>query len=450
MYSYNFITLNAENMLADNNYEIEEFNKGDNTYAYAKFQYDLSVNSSDIREIVLNEMEQQDNALFYQLGQCKLIKDHKENLKKIAVEKRKKFKPQDTLREFLVYVDFESIFKNKNLNIPLSNEYRNQTKETLNNNNDLAFRLRWMFDPDNGIRLSFDGKDKNDKTKVWKTFVPFDKSGSMSRNSQITFIDKSLKAEVEKRLLLDMRFYKNNPNDAEPIRVISSQYYAYRGLYMSTGFRILHKRAGFTEAELCLNHETVIVIPDKVEKLTGKKLFVAETENPEQCNENSLWKFKETTGEVESNFFDGEGLICRTYTKFINEQLKSRYDFKKESHSFQIRMPFAKGMLHEVNFQQYLNDQLAKSIFKDTLHNDDPLWIEDIFEIKRDLRKAKIILTKSMFKCAGWLEKWREYAEKGKTVLFASQKDIELVKKDPMEYYFEKMQKYKHKAQSKS
>lgn len=448
IYTFNFITLNAGNMVAENNYEIVESTKAGNTYAYAKFEYDLSANSSDIREIVLNEMEQQDNALFYQLGQCQLIKNHKSNLKKIALEKNKKFRPQDVLREYLVYVDFESIFKDKNLNMPLSNEYRNQTKETLATNNDLAFRLRWMFDPENGIRLSFDGKDKNDETKVWRTFVPFDKSSSMSRSSQITFIDKELKAEVEKRLLLDMRFYKNNPDDEteeEPIKVISSKYYAYRGLYLSTGCRITHKRKGFTEAELYLNHETVIVIPDEEKILYDKKLFAAETANPKHCDENSLWTFKETTGDVESNFFDGEGLICPIYANYINKQLQDRYGFQKESHSFQIRMGFAiKGMLHEVNFQQYLNDQLAKSIFKGTLRKDDPLWIEDIFKMKRDLRKAKIILTKSMFKCAGWLTKWREYAKEGKTALFENQKDLELVKKDPMEYYFSKMEKYKH------
>ena len=447
MRTYNFITLNAGSMIADNNFEVKEVEKSGNRYAYVKFRYDLSGKSSDIREVVLNEMEQQDNALFYQLQQCQTIIDHKEALRKKAKEENKIFKPQDVLREHLVYVDFNSIFKDKLVNFSLGNEYKNQTKEELEASSGNANLLRWMFDSDYGIQLSFDGKDKDDETKEWRTFLPFDKSGSMSRENQTTFIEKGLKAEVESRLLLDMRFYKNNPDDEteeEPIRVISSKYYAYRGLYMSTGYRINHKWNGFSDAELCLNHETVIVIPDEEKTLINKKLFTAETTDTNNYDENTLWTFKEIFGKVESNFFDGEGLICPAYAKHINEQLQSRYRFKKIANSFQCRLPFAKGMLHTVSVQQYLNEQLANSIFKDTLHKDEPLWIEDIFKIKRDLRKVKIILTKSCFKLVGWLTKWREYAKEGKTSLFESPEDLELVKKDPMEYYWKKAEQYKH------
>ena len=72
---YNFITLNAGSMIAEHNFRVvkqEKFN-GNNA---ALFEYDLSTNGADIREIVINEMEQQDNALFWQLEQGDVIKKH--------------------------------------------------------------------------------------------------------------------------------------------------------------------------------------------------------------------------------------------------------------------------------------------------------------------------------------------------------------------------------------
>lgn len=436
-------------MIIDNNFEVVE-KKTSNKPERVNFKYDLSDNGTDIREIVLNETEQQDNALYFQLEQCKLIKKYKDYLRQKATDNNVNYNPKDSLREYLVYVDFESIFKNKNLNMPLGNEYKEQTKETLEGADGKPYLLRWMFDPENGIQLSFDGKDKYDKNKKWRTFVPFDKSSSMSRSCQITFIDKELKEEVEKRLLLDMRFYKKNPKDPSednPIPVVSSKYYAYRGLYLSTGYRIEHEHEGTFDDKLYLNHETVIVISDKKGLLPEKSIFTANTKDSVEnkvYDENSLWQFENVITKTKVDFFDGEGLLCREYAEIISDQLQHKYHFEKKSHSFQIRMPFAKGMLHEADFHKYLDDQLEKSIFKAVISEKDPLWIKDTFGISRDLRKAKVILTESMFKCAGWLKKWREFALEGKTAFFTSKEDLHLVKNDPMEYYFSKMQKYHH------
>ena len=429
---YNFITLNAGSMVADGNFTIEKPEYNDNKNAVI-FKYDLSFNGSDIREIVLNEMEQQDNALYYQLAQCDLIKKHeKENDLK---------EPKDILREHLVYVDFESIFKDKNMNMPLGDAYKEQNEETLKSKDGLAFRLRWMFDPDNGIQLSF-RKDNETGENVWQTFVPFDKSRSMSRSCQITFIDKNLKAEVEDKLLLDMRFYKKDKSEENPIPVVSSKYYAYRGLYLSTGYRINHEQTGEVANILYLNQETVIVIPDEKGIIPKESLFTATTTDNNNYNENTKWEFIKCEKDIKPNLFDGEGFICREYAAIINNQLKNINHFDNDSHSFQIRMPFAKGMLHEVDFQLFLDEQLAANKF--IKEKPAELFIRDVFNIKRDLRKAKIIMTESMFKCKGWLQTWCEFAKKGKTALFASEDDLNLVKSDPMKYYFTKMHKYHH------
>ena len=103
MNSYFFNTLNAGNMIIDNNYEVDIF--GDSGDAYPVFQYDLSENGSDVREIVLKKNKHQDNALYYQLLHCDLIQRY--------IKEKNITKPEDFLCEHLVYVDFESVVKNR-------------------------------------------------------------------------------------------------------------------------------------------------------------------------------------------------------------------------------------------------------------------------------------------------------------------------------------------------
>jgi len=95
--------------------------------------------------------------------------------------------------------------------------------------------------------------------------------------------------------------------------------------------------------------------------------------------------------------------------------------------SFQIRMPFAKGVLHRVDFHSFAGEFLEPS------DDGSGLMILDMFERKRSLKDAKIIMTRSMFKCAGWL---KDYCDGLKTP------DGEPV--DPMKYYFEKFHEYHH------
>ena len=95
--------------------------------------------------------------------------------------------------------------------------------------------------------------------------------------------------------------------------------------------------------------------------------------------------------------FDGQGFIGPDYAGYINEVL---YTDGKQIGAFQIRLPFAKGMFYDVDFHRFLNEYDENY----QAYNDTPYFITDAFGIKRDLKKAQIILTKSMFKCAGWLK----------------------------------------------
>lgn len=397
MARYNLLTLNAYKMLASETCKIMQT---DNTNWKVLFQFDLSEQNPGDHDVIFYEKAHEDNALFYQIRQCL------DNLtEKSSTEK-------DLLRQVLIFIDFKEVFQKSIVNTSTFDDYYSKTENDLKGDEGLGYRLRWMFNPDNGINISFDGN-------TWKTFVPFDKSGNMARSSFISFIDKDMKDKIDRRLLLDIDFSR--------IPVISSKFYAYRGLYLSSGYRI--EQSSDPRTGLCLNEETVIVIPDKMNKVFGD-VFTANKSKDDKMREDVPWSFSIKNFSNKLTTFDGEGLICPQYASFINKKLKENYRFKTEAHSFQTRMPFTKGVLHEVDFNKFFTEQLA------TLGKPlpDELLTEDIFHIKRDLRKAKIILTESMFKCCGWLAKQTDIWKNEMPEVFH----------DPMKYYFEKMDFYKH------
>ncbi len=371
MSGYNLITLDAGKIL--DNFTVEQLKN--NNYC-AKFEYDLSDKSSIRREIISSIDRYDDNALFYQIQQVVGETDAEE---------------ENSLQQVIIFVDFKKVFENQQ-DFKTSKDYRSLKKEDFNANP--VYRLKWIFDKDNGgITLTFDGK-------IFKTFVPFDKSPSMSRACKISFIDKDFKAEINTRLLLGIDFSK--------ISVVPSKYYAYRGLYLSSGYRI-------EQAEnFKLNAETVIVIDD-IEELWSGNVFTA------KFNED-FWKCENCSEKLSINLFDGEGLISPDFAKFVSNFLKLKYNFAGDSHSFQVRMPFIKGVLHEVDFNKFFVDE-------NLFGSETPLEIKDVFGLKRDLKKAKIILTKSMLKCCGWLKDyWNQ----------------EKLTSDPMEYFFQKVYEFQH------
>lgn len=114
--------------------------------------------------------------------------------------------------------------------------------------------------------------------------------------------------------------------------------------------------------------------------------------------QNSTRKYHrvETMTDVEVTCFDGEGLISKEYARVVDEKLCG----KKVHTSFQIRMPYVKGMLHEVDFKDYLDRSGADTI-------------TDLWGVQHPIQKVDIILTKSMFKGCGWLNEsgmsWEDY-----------------------------------------
>ena len=294
----------------------------------------------------------------------------------------------------LFFMDFSEMFQeNTELKKPYDFSKTQWTKEEVYGDN-INDKMYFLFK--NGFYVQYE------EEKVH--YVPFDGSASMFRNCRISFIDERMKEPMDERLCLGMDF--------STIQVRPHKYFAYRGLYLTDCIRIKE------DENLILNENTVIVLEDSNHYyLSGKEpgdVVVPVITAKEQ--EDTYWAIKKEENCPQINAFDGEGLISSYYADLINQKNKS-----VGATSYQIRMPFIKGMLHKVDFHGFFKEY-------GKLSEKEPYEIKDIFGIKRDLNKAQIILNKSMFKCYDWV---KAYAKLNSIA-------------DPMAFFFEGVKKYNH------
>lgn len=246
----------------------------------------------------------------------------------------------------------------------------------------------------NGFLMRYNGREMH--------MLPFDKSGNMSRECKLSFINAEYLEIMNERLNLGIDFGK--------IALNLSKYYSYRGLYLSTAKRIQNEM-------LTLTPETLIIVDDNLEKdfFNYQKEVNIEEGVAEELDHSkiSFRKYQEKREDIKVPF-DGQGIISPFYADLINEELET-----KNLNSFQIRLPFAKGMLHRVDFHAFLNEF-------DEAYKEDAYIIKDVYGIERDLKVANIIMTKSMFKGYSWL---KEHC-----------KD----EMDPMQFYCDAIREYAH------
>lgn len=237
-------------------------------------------------------------------------------------------------------------------------------------------------------------------------------------DQKMSFLREKISAKQKNSLLYRL----NMGIDFHGIEMSLSKFYSYRGLYLSSSRRIDPKL-------LDLNEKTIIVLPDKLPDKNMERYSEYCYSATADCfqNKKDISDNKEVKISFEQNMettlcndpmFDGEGLICGEYAGLINNALNLR------ANSFQIRMPFIKGVVHTVDFHGFLKEFSAGD-----------MTVKDIFGIRRDLSKAKIILTESMFKASKWLrEIWAN------DITLSSGKEIE----DPMAFFFARMKEYDH------
>ena len=293
--------------------------------------------------ILPNSEAQEDNALFYQI-MCVLHGGHfpEINMQRILPD----------LSESIFIMDFAGVFD------------RGRSRRQV----DRQKKAESLFRPE-GVTLNF-GAGVH-------TYVAFERSGSMSRQARLSFIRSDLYEEVRKRIMLDMAVS----------RCQLSKLYAYNGLMLSSGTRI-------SGVDLGKEHR-VIVVKNHVFKKYARVITVEAVAEKEGYKTYRRVE-EDGTREIESKRFDGEGLI----SKELAGQIDKKYCGKHIHHSFQVRMPYVKGMLHEVDYKDLMLHAGGKTI-------------TDIWGERHPIRETDIILTESMFKGIGWLTEngmsWRDY-----------------------------------------
>ena len=287
--------------------------------------------------------EQDDNALFYQI-MCVLHGD--------AFTGRPGGQLVTDLSDIIFYMDFSGIFDRSGAR--KKHLIRQEKAKAL-------FRSE-------GVSLDFGSGPHR--------YLAFERSGSMSRQARLTFIREDFYDTVRRRIMMDMTI-----GDCQ-----LSKLYAYNGLMLSSGIRI---------DGIGIDRPHRVVVIDNPTR-TERNVSVITVEDDGTQSSTRKYHRVEKKEDIEITCFDGEGLISKEYARVVDEKLCR----KKVHTSFQIRMPYVKGMLHEVDFKDFL-----------TLCGTDT--ITDLWGMEHSVRDVDVILTKSMFKGYGWLTasgmSWEDY-----------------------------------------
>lgn len=258
----------------------------------------------------------------------------------------------DSLLHALIYLDFSGIFDRP----PVG-----WVKE-------LRERAEQLFSPE-GVMVDF-GRDRY-------RFVAFERSASMSRENKLSFIREDLFASVWERITLGMEIRQCQ----------LSKLYAYNGLLFSDGKQIADYYSQI-EAE----H---IIIVDNPHSIV-KNVPVITVEDDGTGLPVRRYSRVEKNTDVEVMEYDGEGLVSKEFGEELSHEAAS----EGGHFSFQIRMPYIKGVVHAVDFQElFLEFGVTE--------------IKDIFGQRHPVDKVKMILTRSMFKGLSWMKEnglsWKEY-----------------------------------------
>lgn len=292
------------------------------------------------RCVVSDRQEQEENALFFQI-QCALHGDRFTPSEEPGVV--------EDLSAVLCYVDFSGIFDRS----PASP--RVARLQTL---------AETMFRPE-GVTLDLgDGP---------RQYAAFERSNSMSRMGRLSFIRADLWETVRRRIMLDLELGQCQ----------LSKLYAYNGLMLSTGARV-------EGIEIDRPHR-VIVVDNHALQRSARVITVEDVGGTDSVRR---YQRVERVEDFSVTEFDGEGLVSKEYAARLNKALGGRHT------SFQVRLPFVKGMLHQVDFHDFFRSA-------GTTH------LTDLWGVNHPVAKVDIILTKSMFKGYGWLaengKSWEDY-----------------------------------------
>ena len=257
-----------------------------------------------------------------------------------------------SLEEALVYLDFSDIFGRR----PVG-----QTKAL----QDMAEQL---FRPE-GIELNLGHGPLH--------FRAFERSASMSRNNMLSFIRCDLYDAMWERMTLGMSIGKCQ----------LAKLYAYNGLLFTSGHAV--------DSPLFRMDADHIIVVDNPRSIV-KDVAVVTVEDDGSEGPIRRYSRVERTADIDVLEFDGEGLISQELARDLGP-------FGSDHYSFQVRLPYIKGMVHKVNFRRLFTEFGVAEI-------------EDIEGVRHPVSRVNMILTKSMCKGWGWMKEnglsWREYLDR--------------------------------------
>ena len=298
-------------------------------------QYTFSLTPAQTKEVIMGDGEtwQEDNAIFFQT---------------MCVLRGEKYRQptSDTLISDLagviLYLDFKGIF-DRDADNPKAALMQKKTEA--------------MFSPE-GITLNFGQGDAR--------YLAFERSGSMSRSAILSFVRADICEALSRRMTVGMT-----------LGVCQlSKLYAYNGLLFSSGTRIETDMLWEKDAIVVIDNPTALY-PD-VDVITVKdKTGIGDARNYERVEKKS---------DIKVTLFDGEGILSPA----LAEEIDRLYCGKHIHTSFQIRMPYIKGMVHEVDFHGLFREATVTKI-------------TDLWGISHPIERVRMILTKSQFKGCGWM-----------------------------------------------
>lgn len=287
--------------------------------------------------------EQDSNALFFQI-MCVLRGDD------FAEPEDGRLIPD--LADQIFYMDFSGIFDRS------GERGRQQLRQE---------KAKALFRPE-GVCLDFGSGPRR--------YLAFERSGSMSRQAKLAFLRADIYDAVRRRIMMDMTI-----GDCQ-----LSKLYAYNGLMLSSGVRV-------EGVDIDRSHRVIVI--DNPEHIR-RQVRVITVEDDGTTGNTRKYRRVEKGADIPITCFDGEGLISKEYAKVVDRAFCGT----SVHTSFQIRLPYVKGMLHQVDFQDFLRCCGTETIM-------------DIWGERHRVEDVDVILTKSMFKGCGWLRDsgmtWADY-----------------------------------------
>ena len=287
--------------------------------------------------------EQDSNALFFQI-MCELFGNE--------YQERSDGQIISDLSDIIFYMDFERIFD------------RSGTRKTQLLRQQKA---EDMFRPE-GVGLDFGSGEH--------CYLAFERSNSMSRQARLSFIRADYYDAVRRRIMLDMKIGQCQ----------LSKLYAYNGLMLSSGTRV---------DGIGIDKPHRVIIIDNPTTTEHNVPVITVEDDGTQSNPRRYHRVEKRM-DIDTLSFDGEGIISKEYAAVLDRAYCGQHIHT----SFQIRLPYVKGMLHQVDFKDFLKCAGTNTI-------------TDIYGVTHRVQDVDIILTKSQFKGFGWLRDcgmtWEDY-----------------------------------------